>query len=122
MLQSRGSYGVQYKTTKLLATIIRRTPVTVALTLGVLVLGIIFQTLWSTDAGTLATQHMGYGLPAFLDGTLWSLFAGSFFAAPPWTYLVIVPLLLLVAGYVEHKYGANKLSRELSQLNHRHQP
>ena len=46
-------------------------------------------------------------------------FCWQFFAASPWTYLVIVPLLLLVAGYAEHKYGANKLSRELSQPNRR---
>lgn len=56
-------------------------------------------TLWDGASGVWALSSLGYGLPAFEVGNLWSIIAGALVAASLLTYFVILPALLLTGGF-----------------------
>lgn len=85
---------------------LRQIPMTLII-IGILVItGGITGTLFSVASGQWALDALGYGAPAFVDGNIWSLFAGVFVAASPSTYLLILPAVLTIIGYSEYRYGA----------------
>jgi lysylphosphatidylglycerol synthetase-like protein (DUF2156 family) len=90
------------------AAFFRRVPLTMALTVVVLGLGLATRSLWVPLATGSRGQAVAYGLPAFEEGHVWTLFTGMFFALQPLQYIPILVGLLVFGGFSEYRLGARK--------------
>ena len=85
---------------------IRKAPVTTGIVLVALAVGIAMNALWVPAPSSGLADTYGWGLPAFARGEWWTLLVGAFIAPAPWMYLLILPLIAVGGGFLEHKYGA----------------
>lgn len=88
---------------------VKKTPVTTAIVLLTLSIGIATKALWLPAESSGLVDAYGWGLPAFAEGKWWTILVGAFIAPEPWMYLLILPLIILGGGYIEYKYGAVRM-------------
>lgn len=81
-------------------------PVTLLMALITVATGIICGILWGKNYNNNILENFGYGLPAFSDGNFITAITGVFFATPPLVYLVVIPVFLLGASFIEYKIGS----------------
>ncbi|MGC0368901.1 bifunctional lysylphosphatidylglycerol flippase/synthetase MprF [Microbacterium sp. SLBN-111] len=83
----------------------RRLPVTAALVVVLLAVGVASAGLWSPFAAAPLHDTVAYGLPALEAGRWWTPLTGTFFVSVPWLY---APILVGFAGlgYLEFRRGS----------------
>jgi len=86
-------------------TVLRRTPLTIAFVVVLLVIGIATGTLWSPASAQPWFARVATGLPAFADGRWWSVFTSPFFIDRPIVFLTLMPLVIGGIGWAEWKFG-----------------
>lgn len=86
-------------------TVLRRTPLTIAFVVVLLVIGIATDTLWSPASAQPWFERVATGLPAFADGRWWSVFTSPFFIDRPIVFLTLMPLVIGGIGWAEWKFG-----------------
>jgi phosphatidylglycerol lysyltransferase len=74
--------------------VLRSIPATLSLVVAILIVGVIWQGLWSPFEQTDLYDSVAYGLPAFSEGRWWTPLTGTFFVAVPWVYI------FTIAGFV----------------------
>lgn len=97
-------------TPRLLASI----PVTLV-AIGLLLLsGVLTGTLFaSVDPDDPAIQALEFGLPAFREGRVWTLFTGAVIFTDPGTYLLVGAILLVGLGIYERRVGSLRAAAAL---------
>ncbi|MGD9989007.1 bifunctional lysylphosphatidylglycerol flippase/synthetase MprF [Pseudonocardia sp.] len=85
--------------------VVKRLPFTATCTLVMIVVGLATGTLWSALEDRTWYDQVGYGLPALLDGHVWTLATGPFFAVGPIFYIPMVLSFVLFTGWAEWKLG-----------------
>ncbi|WP_138946364.1 bifunctional lysylphosphatidylglycerol flippase/synthetase MprF [Plantibacter sp. M259] len=71
-------------------TVVARVPVTIALVLIVLVVGVVGRGLWESTTAQPWWDAVAYGLPAFEAGRWWTPVTGTFLVVEPWAYVFAV--------------------------------
>lgn len=85
--------------------LIRRNPFTAATIAMLLVVGFATGALFTRVSDHPWGDDVAYGLPAFLDGRLWTVITGAFFAVTPLCYLAVIGSFALLAGFAERRLG-----------------
>ncbi|MFE6997202.1 bifunctional lysylphosphatidylglycerol flippase/synthetase MprF [Microbacterium sp. NPDC057659] len=85
-------------------SILRRLPVTLLILAALLAAGVATGALWAPFQDSPLWHDLAYGLPALADGRWWTPVTGTFLAAQPPGYLLLVACLLGVA-YLEWHRG-----------------
>src|SRR4051794_1444690 len=91
-----------------IVTVARRLPVTVALTLLVLVMGFATGALWDPLGSRPAVEVFGYGLPSFEQGRPWTVLTGFPVALEPTQYVVILLGLVAVGSFAKWRLGSRR--------------
>lgn len=91
-----------------LQTVLRRVPLTISLAAVVVGASIILRTLWEPLAGRPTVNEIAYGLPSLESGSWWTPVTGALVALQPAHYLVILPGLVLFAGFAEWRLGVSR--------------
>ncbi|MFE6736395.1 bifunctional lysylphosphatidylglycerol flippase/synthetase MprF [Microbacterium sp. NPDC057650] len=91
-------------TTTAARSILRRLPVTLLFLAALLAAGIASGALWSPFRDGPLWDHLAYGLPALQAGRWWTPLTGTFLAAQPFGYLLLV-LGAAAVGFLEWKRG-----------------
>ncbi|UNK71487.1 DUF2156 domain-containing protein [Microbacterium sp. H1-D42] len=84
--------------------LIRRLPVSILILVALLLAGLATGALWSPFQNSPLWDVLAYGLPALQEGRWWTPLTGTFLAAQPLGYLLLVACLLGVA-YLEWHRG-----------------
>lgn len=84
--------------------VIRRIPATLSLVALLLVVGVVTTALWSPFDQNPLWDILAYGLPAFDAGRWWTPITGTFLAAKPWIYPIVVAGFWGMA-YLEYRRG-----------------
>ncbi|MBF4511897.1 DUF2156 domain-containing protein [Plantibacter sp. VKM Ac-2885] len=71
-------------------TVVARVPVTIALVLVILVVGVVGRGLWESTTAQPWWDAVAYGLPAFEAGRWWTPVTGTFLVVEPWAYVFAV--------------------------------
>jgi len=85
--------------------VVRRIPATLTMVALILVVGVVWQGLWSPFEKTDLFADVAYGLPNFLDGKWWTPLTGTFFVNAPWVYLFTISGFWGMA-YLEFRRGS----------------
>ncbi|ODU02695.1 MAG: hypothetical protein ABS81_16920 [Pseudonocardia sp. SCN 72-86] len=85
--------------------VLKRLPFTATCTLIMIVAGLATGTLWSALEDRSWYDQVGYGLPSLLNGHVWTLVTGPFFAVGPVFYIPMVLSFVLFTGWAEWKLG-----------------
>ena len=86
-------------------TVLRRIPATLSVVGLLLVVGVLTGALWSPFEDNALWDTLAYGLPALEAGRFWTPVTGTFIAAKPWIYPIIL-VGFWGMGYLEYKRGA----------------
>ncbi len=89
--------------TRLIA-ILRRIPLTLALFLATLTIGIIIELQGYSNWPT-SVQHFGWELTTIQEGRIYAAWVGLFFSAVPWDFYGSLLLLLITVGFLEYRRG-----------------
>lgn len=85
--------------------VVRATPFTVSFVVVFLVVGLVSQSLFAPAESRPWFPSVATGVPAFQEGSWWSVFTSSFFLTPPYAYLFVTPLLIVGLGWAEMRLG-----------------
>lgn len=92
-------------TVQRVAAAVRRVPVTGALALALLVVGVASTGLWTPFAASPLHETVAYGLPALEAGRWWTPVTGTFFVSVPWLYAPVI-VGLAGMGFLEFRRGS----------------
>lgn len=92
-------------TVQRVAAAVRRVPVTGALALALLVVGVASTGLWTPFAASPLHETVAYGLPALEAGRWWTPVTGTFFLSAPWLYAPVI-VGLAGMGFLEFRRGS----------------
>lgn len=85
--------------------VVRRVPATLTFIGIILVVGVIWQGLWTPFEDTALFKTVAYGLPQFTDGKWWTPITGTFFVNQPWVYIFTISGFWGM-GYLEYRRGS----------------
>lgn len=85
--------------------VLRRIPATLTMIALILIVGVVWQGLWTPFEDSPTFDVVAYGLPAFLEGRWWTPLTGTFFVNQPWVYLFTIFGFFGMA-YLEFKRGS----------------
>jgi len=88
--------------------VLRRVPFTATCAVLMIVVGLATGTLWSAVEDRSWYPQVGYGLPSLLDGHVWTLLTGPFFAVGPVFYVPMVLSFVLFVGWAEWRIGTGR--------------
>lgn len=80
-------------------------PATLCILVSILATGIATGSFTQSALHGNTADLYGYGLPTLMTGPWWAIFSGLLVAPEPWMYLALLPLLVIVCGYLEIRYG-----------------
>lgn len=98
------SDGATQRPKRVLA-VMARIPATVAMIAVILVVGVVWQGLWTPFEDSAAFEAVAYGLPAFEAGRWWTPVTGTFFVNAPWVYAFTITGFAGMA-YLEFRRGS----------------
>lgn len=84
--------------------VLRRMPATLTMVSVILVVGVVWQGLWSPFENTDLFGTVAYGLPNLAQGMWWTPFTGTFFVNAPWVYVFTISGFWGMA-YLEYRRG-----------------
>lgn len=84
--------------------VLRRMPATLTMVSVILVVGVVWQGLWSPFENTDLFGTVAYGLPNLAQGMWWTPFTGTFFINAPWVYVFTISGFWGMA-YLEYRRG-----------------
>lgn len=90
-------------------SIAKRIPLTLVLLAVVIVFGLSTGAIWTNSHANLLSAQYGYGLQSLRDGHIANLILGMVALPKAWMYIQLLPLMVLVWGYLEYRYGALKM-------------
>jgi len=85
--------------------VLRRVPFTASVVLLMLVLAVVYETLWTPIEQLPIYPKVAFGLPAFEAGRWGTLAFGAFFALIPIFYLFVAGGFALLVGFAEFRMG-----------------
>ena len=91
-----------------LGAVLRRIPFALGVTVTMLVLGVLTQSLWSALEDRPLFEQVAYGLPAFQAGRWYTVVSGALFAIAPWQYVPVAGGFLLLVGWAEWHLGTRR--------------
>lgn len=91
-------------------SITRHLPFTTAVVGLMIVLGVVFQTLWSPLQDRALLESVAYGLPALQAGKVWTPITGAFFGLIPIQYIPVAGGAALLIGWSEWRLGTRKVA------------
>ncbi|MBD0860904.1 DUF2156 domain-containing protein [Gordonia sp. zg691] len=84
---------------------LRRLPFTAALTVALLVVGIVTGSLWGRANDKSWYREVAFGLPALREGKFWTPFSSAFVEPGPWLYVIAVLAIVVGMGWAEWQLG-----------------
>ncbi|GAY10834.1 bifunctional lysylphosphatidylglycerol flippase/synthetase MprF [Pseudonocardia sp. N23] len=84
---------------------LRRVPFTAVCAVIMIVVGLATGSFWSALEDRSWYGQVGYGLPSLLDGHVWTLVTGPFFAVGPVFYVPMLLSFVLFTGWAEWRLG-----------------
>ncbi|MGZ4697547.1 MAG: bifunctional lysylphosphatidylglycerol flippase/synthetase MprF [Oryzihumus sp.] len=93
--------------------LLRQAPLTVALAVVALVVGVVTGSLWSPLAGRPLRADLAFGLPSLEQGRWWTPVTGAVLALEPVQYLPILVGLLALGGFAEVRLGTGRYATAL---------
>lgn len=85
--------------------VVRRIPATLTMVLLILVVGVVWNGLWSPFEDTELFHTVAYGLPNLADGKWWTPLTGTFFVNQPWVYAFTIAGFWGMA-FLEYRRGS----------------
>ncbi|MFS0910369.1 bifunctional lysylphosphatidylglycerol flippase/synthetase MprF [Microbacterium sp. 179-I 3D2 NHS] len=84
---------------------LRRMPATLTMVVLILIVGVVWQGLWTPFEKTALFTDVAYGLPNLSEGRWWTPFTGTFFVNEPWVYIFTLSGFWGMA-YLEFRRGS----------------
>ncbi len=86
-------------------SVVRRMPATLTFIALILVVGVVWQGLWTPFEKSALFETVAYGLPNLADGKWWTPLTGTFFVNEPWVYIFTISGFWGMA-YLEYRRGS----------------
>lgn len=86
-------------------SVVRRMPATLTFIALILVVGVVWQGLWTPFEKSPLFETVAYGLPNLADGKWWTPLTGTFFVNEPWVYIFTISGFWGMA-YLEYRRGS----------------
>lgn len=108
--ENNGGGGIRKAVVRTVGLAVRSAPLTCALCLVLLVVGVVTSTLWERASGRPWFDDVAYGARALEDGKWWTLVSGWFFGLDPGQLVTILVLVAVGLGWSEWRLGTRRLA------------